>query len=153
MEGKKEDSETVKSHPLTIQASLFALITREYSWKDCGCATNTILKPSATEGSERDEGWKNAFVAETFHRNGDAVGWRKGKEEKTQTTIMIKGNILEQLWGWKTPACTASLLVNWLYYVTLLDDPEWSWGGGVGRSWEGRFSSWKLCHFGSFLQS
>jgi hypothetical protein len=46
---------------------------------------------------------------------------------------MIKGNILEQLWGWKTPACTASLLVNWLYYVTLLDDPECGWV----EVWEG----------------
>lgn len=44
------------------------------------------------------EGWrerKNAFVVEASI--GMAMAWKKKRKEKTQTTIMIKGNILEHV--------------------------------------------------------
>lgn len=73
------------------------------------CATNIISNPSGNceekkgnakkrmERSRSDwhrswrDGEKNAFVVE-YQRNGDGWGWKK-----EQTTIMIKGNILEHV--------------------------------------------------------
>lgn len=65
--------------PSTYQASLFALITREYNCRGCFCATNIILKIQANE-KERSygEGWKECFC---YCASSEWQCWRRKKQQ------------------------------------------------------------------------